>query len=42
MEKLLSKKNVPKPHKDEFDQVMKYFRADIEKLSGLIEMDLQK
>lgn len=38
---IFSKRNVPKLREDEFNQAMKYFRDDIQKLSVLIKRDLQ-
>ena len=38
---IFSSKNVPKLRKDEFEQAMKYFSEDIQKLSVLIKRDLQ-
>jgi hypothetical protein len=38
---MLSGKNVSKLRKDEFEQAMKYFSEDIQKLSVLIKRDLQ-
>lgn len=39
---ILSKKNVPKLQQEEFEQAMKYFSDDIQKLSVLIKRDLRK
>ena len=38
---MFSSKNVPKLREDEFEQAMKYFSNDIQKLSVLIKRDLQ-
>lgn len=38
---MFSSKNVPKLREDEFEQTMKYFSEDIQKLSVLIKRDLQ-
>lgn len=38
---MFSSKNVPKLREDEFEQAMKYFSEDIQKLSVLIKRDLQ-
>lgn len=38
---MFSSKNVPKLREDEFEQAMRYFNEDIQKLSVLIKRDLQ-